>query len=215
VPRRYSRLSDVWALRDRLAGRLLLPQLAEKLGLRYHELYGSVHRLGLDLEQHPTSRELVVHDAAAQSLRAEHERIRALHQRSMKAAAAAPRLKVAESTARVLIKRGQLDLDPETDGSGARFVTRASVEHDWTERGGVPLQYHEPAAAVPITEVARFTGCSATELMDLIRQGVLDQIPGRRRCELTSASLRAWMASRPVADGDESETAPRIRTAVQ
>ncbi len=198
VPRRYSLLSEVWALRDRLAGRLLLPQLAEELGLRYHELYGSVRRLGLDLEQHPTSREFVVHDEAAQILRAEHERIRALHQRSMKAAAAAQRLKVAESTARVLIKRGQLDLDPETDSSGAQFVTRVSVERYWSERGGVPLRYHEAAAAVPIAEVARFTGCSTTELMDLVRQGVLEQIPGRRRCELTSKSLRAWMAHRSV-----------------
>jgi predicted site-specific integrase-resolvase len=195
VPRRYSRLSDVWALRDQLAGRLLLPQLAEELGLRYHELYGSVRRLGLELEQHPTSREFVVHDEAAQILRAEHQRIRALHQRSMKAAAAAQRLKVAESTARVLIKRGQLDLDPETDSSGARFVTRASVERYWSERGGVPLAYHEAAAAVPIAEVARFTGASTSELMDLVRQGVLEQIPGRRRCELTATSLRSWMSS--------------------
>jgi hypothetical protein len=196
VPRRYSRLSDVWALRDRLAGRLLLPQLAEELGLRYHELYSSVRRLSLELEQHPTSREFVVHEEAAQILRAEHERIRALHQRSMQAGAAAQRLKVAESTARLLIKRGQLDLDPETDSSGARFVTRASVERFWMERGGVPRQYHEVAAAVPIAEVTRFTGCSTAELMDLVRQGVLEQIPGRRRCELAAASFRSWMANR-------------------
>ena len=39
VPRRYARLSDVWAQRGRLAGRILLPDLAEQLGLRYHELY--------------------------------------------------------------------------------------------------------------------------------------------------------------------------------
>jgi hypothetical protein len=68
------------------------------------------------------------------------------------------------------------------------------------ERDGVPRQYHEAAPAVPIAEVARSTGCSTTELMDLVRQGVLEQIIGRRRCELTAASLREWMASRDVPD---------------
>ena len=39
VPRRYSRLSDVWAHRDQLAGVIRLPDLAEQLGVRYHEIY--------------------------------------------------------------------------------------------------------------------------------------------------------------------------------
>lgn len=36
VPRRFARLSNVWATRDRLAERVLLPDLAEQVGLRYH-----------------------------------------------------------------------------------------------------------------------------------------------------------------------------------
>jgi hypothetical protein len=37
--------------------------------------------------------------------------------------------------------------------------------------------------------------------MDLVRQGVLEQLPGRRRCELTAKSLREWMATRdPLLD---------------
>ena len=43
---------------------------------------------------------------AAAALRAEHERIRALHRRSMKLAAAARQLKVAASTAGLLAKDG-------------------------------------------------------------------------------------------------------------
>lgn len=35
-PSRQARLSDVWALRDRLADRILLPDLAAELGVRYH-----------------------------------------------------------------------------------------------------------------------------------------------------------------------------------
>lgn len=30
--------------------------------------------------------------------------------------------------------------------------------------------------------------------MDLVRAGVLEQVPGRRACELTPSSLRIWMA---------------------
>jgi hypothetical protein len=49
----------------------------------------------------------------------------------MKLAAATRRLKLAVSTVGVLVKRGELDIDPESDGSDARFVTRASVERYW------------------------------------------------------------------------------------
>jgi hypothetical protein len=45
----------------------------------------------------------------------------------MKLAAAARALNVALSTAALLSCTGQLDIDPETDSSGARFVTRTSV----------------------------------------------------------------------------------------
>lgn len=46
----------------------------------------------------------------------------------MKLATAAGRLGRAVSTVGLMAKRGELDVDPETDASGARFVTRASVE---------------------------------------------------------------------------------------
>jgi integrase len=65
VPRRRARLSNVWALRDRLADRVLLPDLAEELGVRYHELYRLSRLLGLELEQHPTSRQFEVPPEAA------------------------------------------------------------------------------------------------------------------------------------------------------
>ena len=39
VPRQYVRLSDVWAHREQLARRILLPGLAAQLGMRYHEAY--------------------------------------------------------------------------------------------------------------------------------------------------------------------------------
>jgi len=131
VCRRYARLSDVWSRRDRLAGRILLPDLAEELGIAYHEAYHALHRLGLAVEQHPTSRPYHLSAEAADTLRAEQQRIQALHRRSMKLAAAARQLKVALSTAALLSRTGSLEVDLESDSSGARYVTRASVETYW------------------------------------------------------------------------------------
>jgi integrase len=192
VSRRYARLSDVWAHRDRLAGRILLPDLAEELGVAYHEAYHALRRLGLAVEQHPTTRQYHLNPDAADALRAEHRRIQALHRRSMKLAVAARQLKVALSTAALLSRTGQLEVDPETDTSGARFVTRTSVEAYWLDhrrasaRGG--------PGGVPVGEVARFTGTSEQAIVDLVRSGVLVQMPGTRRRTVTAGSLQAWLA---------------------
>jgi integrase len=199
VPRRFARLSAVWTCRDRLAERVLLPDLAEQLSLRYHELYHMVRRLDLQLDLYSGTREFQVTPDAADTLRAEHERVRTLHRRSMKLAAAARQLKVALSTAVLLAKTGSLELDTETDSSGAKFVTRKSVERCWIARKApTGRQKGQAAGGVPIAEVSRFTGDSTAELMDLVHAGVLEQVPGRRSCQLTAASLRTWMASRQL-----------------
>jgi integrase len=195
VPRRWVRLSDVWAHRDRLAGRLLLPDVAEVLGMRYHEAYHLLRRLDLNLEQHPTTGEFELTPEAVGAMRAEAERIRALHARSMKLAAAARRLRLALSTVALLSRNGDLEVDPETDSSGARFVTRRSVEAAWVTRKAKTTR-SDPVEAVPVSEVARFTGHSTRELMDLVRAGVLQQVPGRQKAALTADSLRVWMGHR-------------------
>ena len=196
VLRRFAKLSSVWATRDRLAERVLLPDLAEQLGLRYHELYHMVRRLDLHLELYPGTREYQVTPDAAAALRAEHEHVRALHRRSMKLAASARHLKVAASTASLLARHGDLVVDPETDSSGAIFVTRESVERCWIARSTPRQRRAQTQPGVPIAEVTRFTGHSARELMDLVRAGVLELVPGRRACQLTPASLSAWLAER-------------------
>ena len=210
VPRRYVRLSAVWAHRDRLAQRVVLPDLAEQLGMRYHELYHMVRRLGLALEQHPVSRMYEVTPEAADAVRAELVRIQALYRRSMKLPAAALQLHLAASTVRLLAQRGDLDIDPETDSSGLRFVTRASVKRYWIVRHEAKRRTAQPVAAVPLVEVARFTDETPRALMDLVRAGVLEQVPGRRAAQLTANSLRAWMAER---DPDEVATGATGRPA--
>jgi hypothetical protein len=191
--RRWARLSEVWALRDRLADRILLPDLAEELGVRYHDLYRVSRLLGLEFEQHPTSRQFEVPAEAASRLRAEHARVRALHQRSLKLAAAARQLNLAVSTVGLMAKRGELDIDPETDSSNARFVTRASVEKYRIARSGDSPRRRLEETTVPLADVIRFTGRSRIELLDLVRAGVLEEVPGRGTCELMASSLRSWV----------------------
>lgn len=111
----------------------------------------------------------------------------------MKLAGAARQLKVALSTAALLSRTGQLEVDSDTDSSGARFVTRTSVEAFWLRhrranaRGG--------PAGVPLSEVARFTGRSDQAVMDLVNAGLLQQVAGRHRREITVTSLQGWLGS--------------------
>ena len=94
----------------------------------------TLHRFErVQVEQHPTSHQYHLTPEAA-ALRAEHQRILTLHRRSIKLAAAACQLKIALSTAALLSRTGQLEVDPETDSSGSRFVIRASVAGYWLHR---------------------------------------------------------------------------------
>ena len=195
IPRRYVRLATVMAHRERLAGRILLPDLAEQLGVRYHEAYQMLRRLGL-AEQPREGGDYQLTAEAAAALRAEQRRTQALHCRSMKLAAAARQLNIALSTVALLSRTGQLEVDPETDSSGARFVMRASVERYWLTRIGAKRCGRQPAAAVPLAEVARFTGETPRALTALVRTGTLEQTPGQRAAQITATSLRAWMVGR-------------------
>ncbi len=194
-PRRRVLLSEVWSRRDRRAERILLPELAIELGVRYHELYQDARRLGLRLEQHPSSRQFDIPPDEAQQLRNENERVRRLHARAIKVSTAARELNRAVSTVGLMIKRRELILDPETDSSGARLVSRASVEEARRVTVGIESASHVEGVTLPLAEVSRFTGRSRTELMDLVHAGTLKQVAGRQRCELTVASLRSWLAS--------------------
>lgn len=118
-----------------------------------------------------------------------------MHQRSIKLAAAARQLNLAVSTIGLMAKRGELDVDPETGSSDARFVTRASVEDYRIFRIGNRAEGKLDGETVPLADVVRFTGRGRIELLDLVRAGVLEEVPGRGVCQLTAASLRTWMTT--------------------
>jgi hypothetical protein len=115
----------------------------------------------------------------------------------VKLPAAARQLKVGFTTVRLLVTNGDLERDPESDTSGARFVTRASVHACWLARSNTKRRKVQPAATVPFTEVVRFTGLGRRAVVDLIRAGVLEEVAGRRAtCEITTASLGKWLSDR-------------------
>ena len=101
------------------------------------------------------------------------------------------------STVALLSRTGELEVDLETDTSGARFVTRASVERWWMTRQKKPPQKHAAPIGIPVDEVARFTGYTPTELIDLVRTGLLEQFPGQRKALLSAQSVQAWLDSQP------------------
>jgi hypothetical protein len=76
----------------------------------------------------------------------------------MKLPAAARQLKLSFTTVKVLARNGDLQFDPETDTSRARFVTRASVRACWIARNEAKRRKARPVASVPFAEVVRFTG---------------------------------------------------------
>jgi hypothetical protein len=112
----------------------------------------------------------------------------------MKLPAAARQLKLTFSTVRLLAVNGDLQLDPETDTSRARFVSRTSVQACWLARNEAKRRKAQPVATVPFAEVVRYTGLGRRAVVDLVRAGVLEELPGRRSmCEITTTSLEAWL----------------------
>ena len=185
---RWARLLEVWSLRDRLSDRILLPDLAEELGVRYHELYRTSRQLGLELKRHPTNRQFEVPLEAARHLRVEHARVRALHERSMKLAVAARQLNLAVSTVCMMAKRGELDVDPETDSSGARFVTAPllrSVGSRVSEIRQLGSSIKKSCRSPTSPDSPAAPGSSYSTL----HAPVLEEVPGRGKCELTAESL--------------------------
>jgi integrase len=190
-PRRRARLSDVHATRDRLAARLLLRDVAEDLGVGYHPAWHALNRLGIEPARDPRTDELMLDAEQETSLRAEFERLSALKDRSMRLSTAATRLGVAVSTVLRFLQAGELEEDPETDPSRARYVTRTSVEalRAARSRRGPPIVETD---VLPLSAVAHMTGLKTAQISELIGRGILRRSDIGRRSHVTTESLRSW-----------------------
>ena len=201
VPRRHARLSDVWQLRDRLAGQILLPDLAEDLGLRYHEAYNMLRRLGLEAEQHPGNHEYQLTHEAAEALRVEHQRIQALHRRSMKLAAAARAAQGGAKHRRAHVPHRSAGRRPRdrlqrryASSPAPRFSSAGSTGSPRPARGaGRSRRYRSPRSpASPARAPERSWTSSGPASLSRSQAG--------EPAQLTATSLRAWMAAREPGD---------------
>ncbi len=96
--------------------------------MAYHQMYQLMLRLGLDIEKDARTNEYLFAADRVCALRLECVRVTTLYGRSVKIGEAGKILRKAHSSIALMIRRGELGLDAETDGSGAKFVTSGSVE---------------------------------------------------------------------------------------
>jgi integrase len=113
-----------------------LTEMAERTGQDYHQLHRLIGQLGLAVDRDPVTGDYAITDDVEQTLLAEIARLDALHARACNVHGAHQRLRKSHSTVRKLIRLGQLSIDPETDASGARFITFESIERYLTSNGG-------------------------------------------------------------------------------
>jgi integrase len=180
-----AKLDDVLAYRERLAGYRCLDDIAEEAGTAYHVVHRTMARLGLEPPCDGHSRQLLLRDDDADRILAELARIDALRARSMTVAEAAGVLRTALSSVHKWASEGQrLAYDPESDASGKRHVTRASVAAEQGRRG----PRRRPAVTVAAFRDA--TGFDDAGINALVSSRALVRI---RRDALCAASVHAWV----------------------
>jgi excisionase family DNA binding protein len=177
-----------------------LADAARALNVTYHEAWRMVDQLELVVERDGSGR-LVLTDDVLSELEQEAERVRQLHLRAVKHVEAARRLGCSRRSVSDKIARGDLDLDDESDSSGAQFVTLLSVERYLNSRVGSAGMF------LTLEHAAELTGMTPTELVDLLRAGHVAQKPGRGRIRLCTSSLGKW------AESHRPELQTKIRTA--
>lgn len=178
--------TDVLAWRDRNDGKVRLPLLAEELDLTYHQ----ARRLMLGTltappAKDPYTREFLLSAEEAGLVKAEHQRIQALQQRAVPVSEACAELNLRHSSINGLARQGQLQYDPETDLSGMRFITKASVAAERARRG------RSAELVVSAAALRKATGLDDAGLNALEQQGYLVRV--RRADGYTRNSVRRWM----------------------
>lgn len=198
---RHARLSDIQALRDQQAATTRLPDLAASLKLGYHEARTIVQRLNLHPRRAQGTGEFLLDNAEATAVRAEADRLAALHARSVRIATAAVDIGTGVATINVLIRSGALTLDHDTDPSGAKYVTRTSIAAEKARRASrVPArQVPRADAAVTLGQARAVTGLTEGMLLALAASRHLDRCYTRTRSwAVTHESLVRWaVAYRP------------------
>lgn len=206
--RRMVRHRDAQVFLAEQRARWSLTDAADELGVSYQEARKTFHRLGLEAARSPSG-EHHLDETAIAALRAEFDRIALLHERSIRVSDAARQLHVVPDTVYKAIRRGELERDAETDGTGARYVTRYSLH---TYRDRVLYGRHSSArvhgdvatdeashsgdgldtALIPLSYIKEITGLTSVQLKSLADARHLHFATRRRRTYLTRESVERW-----------------------
>lgn len=179
------READALAFAERLAGCRMLVDVATAAGVDYHTAYRTMKRFGVDPTTDDHSRTLMLSSNDAELILAELARLDRLRARSVKVAQAAAILRTSESMIHYWARTGRLTYDTESDASGAKFVTRASIEAKRAERFG------RGRPRVLVSDFLAATGFSEEDVAALVAARLLVRV---RRDALTPESVYAWAA---------------------
>ena len=150
---RVARLSVVLAEQARRRALHFLPDVAATCGLDYDLAKRILVTLSHGVEVDPATGWYVLSDDAALALQEAAGHDASLRARSLRVNDAAPAIGCGLTQVRVLLRAGELVLDPETDYAGRSYVTRASVQQaleQWQGRGRGTRRRRLPVApAVP------------------------------------------------------------------
>lgn len=129
------RLSDALAYRDRFSVYTFLEDLIEETGRTYDQLYRLLGLLGIETEKDDYSRMLLLTEEQVRQITTECRRVDALHERAVPISVACRQLGVKHTSIPGLVAQERLQHDPETNTSGWKFITKASLETELAGRG--------------------------------------------------------------------------------
>jgi hypothetical protein len=190
---RRSRLSEVYAVRDRRQSQLTLREIADEVNQPYHTIYQFVIAQGITLVPHG-QRGYVVPDAVAATLRSHYARQDELHRRAVPLSVAVSELNTCKAVVDRLIADGVLVEDDRTHDN-RRMVTRASVEAAQSQRSRASRR--SPGRRTDLiswAEARAATGLSDARLDSLVAVGTLERVEHQRRRHLSKASLLRYFA---------------------
>lgn len=190
---RRSRLSDVTKVRDRLAARVTLKDVAAEVEQPYHTVYQYVRAQRLELEAWG-ERDYLVPAATASHLRDHYARQAALHRRAVPLSVAAAMLGATVPGVQRLVEDGVLTADDRAH-DGRRMVTRESIAAAQSARArgdaGNPRRRGEDLFTWD--EAGTLSGLSSGELDALVADGTLVREEYQRRRHITRKSLLLFL----------------------
>lgn len=179
-------------VRDRLADRMTLKDIATQVQQPYHTVYQYVRAQRLELEKWG-ERDHLVPSATVDHLRDHYARQAALHRRAVPLSVAASMLGLTVPGVQRLVEDGVLAADDRAH-DGRRMVTRESVAAAQTTRGpGVDCNRLRREDLFTWDEACALSGLSGGELGARVADGTLTREQYQRRRHITRRSLLRFL----------------------